>query len=452
MINMRKLIQIFSLSLIALASLTSHAQSVRPNGDDAWYFSMGGSDPYVNYRQSNRTNITLGAGAEWNLLRSCSFDPRTSITETFGDIQQSIYGLANDVVAMAPGLLTMWGLQQVQENYPGVYDFMTKGLADAKASYQVALKSCQDMKNDVRSGRDPLEGWIRGSKKVSWDTASQTGQNPVEHAGNMDVAAANSGVVWVKGVKKGGKNQEPIKAVGDTIEAGYAHMLEGLAADTTEDSVTGDKNVTRVFPTASSASRWVAAVVGEREVRTCDDCQKLTTKVGQGLRLKHKEERDLVTTDLANALSAPVITDAMLKKLSVPGMGIVATESTIRSIKNAPTNEQRILANRYASEVALARVMEKGLIAKDLFNMGEQEPNISVNPEAQEEIEFSKKRLAQELDNIMFENDVRKKVLNNATTVISERGKARDGSAKGNTLKAKVTEDKGMTAGGINAN
>jgi hypothetical protein len=133
-------------------------------------------------------------------------------------------------------------------------------------------------------------------------------------------------------------------------------------------------------------------------------------------------------------------------------MGIVATESTIRSIKNAPTNEQRILANRYASEVALARVMEKGLIAKDLFNMGEQEPNISVNPEAQEEIEFSKKRLAQELDNIMFENDVRKKVLNNATTVISERGKARDGSAKGNTLKAKVTEDKGMTAGGINAN
>jgi hypothetical protein len=83
--------------------------------------------------------------------------------------------------------------------------------------------------------------------------------------------------------------------------------------------------------------------------------------------------------------------------------------------------------------------------------MGEQEPNISVNPEAQEEIEFSKKRLAQELDNIMFENDVRKKVLNNATTVIAERGKSRDTSAKGNVFKAKANDDKGMTAGGVNA-
>lgn len=447
---MRKFVPVISIFLIVL-STSSHAQSVRPTGDDAWYFSMGGSDPYVNYRQSNRTNVNFGAGAEWNLLRSCSFDPRTSITETFGDVQQSIYGLANDVVAMAPGLLTMWGLQQVQENFPGVYDFMTKGLADAKASYQVALKSCQDMNNDVRSGRDPLEGWVRGSKKVSWDTASQTGRNPVEHIGNMDVAAANSGVVWVRGVKKGGKNQEPIKAVGDTIEAGYAHMTEGLGTDTAEDNVTGDRNITRVFPTSAAAAKWVAAVVGEREVRTCDTCQKLTTKVGQGLRLKHKEERDIVSADLSTTLAAPIITDAMLKKLSVPGMGIVATESTIRSIKNSPSNEQRILANRYVSEVALARVMEKGLIAKDLFNMGEQEPNISVNPEAQEEIEFSKRRLNQELENIVFENDIRKKVLNNATTVISERGKARDQSGKGNALKAKVNQDRGMTAGGIDA-
>jgi integrating conjugative element protein (TIGR03755 family) len=443
---------LFFLFWVLWSASPSYAQTVRPNGDDAWYFSMGGSDPYVSYRQSNRTNINLSAGAEWNLLRACRFDPRTSITETFGDIQQSIYGLANDVVAMAPGLLTMWGLQQVQENYPGVYDFMTKGLADAKASYQVALKSCQDMKNDVRSGRDPLEGWIRGSKKVSWDTASQTGQNPVEHVGNMDRAAADSGVVWIKGVKKGGKNQEPIRAVGDTIEAGYEHLTTDLSADASEDSVTGDKNITRVFPTKASASKWVAAVVGEREVRTCEDCQKLTTKVGQGLRLKHKEERDIASDNLSAALAAPVITDAMLKSLSVPGMGLVATESTLRSIKNAPSNEQRILMNRYVSEIALARVMEKGLIAKDLFNMGEQEPNISVNPEAQEEIEFSKKRLNQELENIVFENAVRKTVLNNATTVIAERGKARDASAKGNMLKTKINSDKGMTAGGVNAN
>lgn len=442
--------RIFKLSIFILALLSPilSAQTVRPNGDkDTWYFSMGGSDPYVNYHQSNRTNLNLSAGAEWNLFRGCTFDPRTSIAQTFSDAQRSIYGLANDVVAAAPGLLTAWGLSQVQENYPGVYDFLMKGLVDAKASYQIALKNCQDMRNDVKNGRDPVDGWIRVSKTSNWDTAVATGDNPT----HVVDANGDSGIVMAGGVKKGGLNQDPIRAVADTVEAGYYHMTNALAPDPNIDPVQGDRNITRVFPNAAAASKWTASVVGEREIRTCETCVKLRTKVGQGLRIMHKEEKENVVQDLNAALASPQVTNNMLNKLSVPGMGIVATEDTIRAIKDAPSAEQRILANRYASEVALARVMEKGLIARDLINMGEQEPNISANTEAQQEIEFSKKRLEQELDNVMFESDVRKKVLNNATSVLAEREYARSHSPTGNQLKTAPSKSKGMTDGGVNA-
>ena len=40
-------------------------------------------------------------------------------------------------------------------------------------------------------------------------------------------------------------------------------------------------------------------------------------------------------------------------------MGIVATEEVLRGLREAPANEQAILANRFASELALARVTEK---------------------------------------------------------------------------------------------
>lgn len=434
--------------VLTLFSQVLHAQTVRPNGDnDSWYFSMGGSDPYINYHQSNRTNLNLSVGAEWNLFRGCSFDPRTSIAETFADAQRSIYGLSKDVAAAAPGLLTAWGLSQVQENYPGVYDFLMKGLVDAKASYQIAIKSCQDMRNDVKNSRDPVDGWIRVSKTSNWDTAVATGENPT----HVVDSNGDGGVVMAGGVKKGGLHQDPIRAVADTVEAGYYHMTNGLTPDPTMDPIQGDRNITRVFPNAAAASKWTASVVGEREIRTCETCVKLQTKVGQGLRIMQKEEKETVVNDLSNALAAPKVTNNMLNKLSVPGMGIVATEETIRAIKDAPSAEQRILANRYASEVALARVMEKGLIARDLMNMGEQEPNISANTEAQQEIEFSKKRLDQELDNVMFENDVRKKVLNNAAATLADREYARSHSPTGNQLKTAPSKSKGMTDGGVNA-
>lgn len=448
-----KKILLWALLSISVLSLPAFAQvpTIRPTGDDTWYFSMGGSDPYVNYRQSNRTNIRFGAGAEWNLFRGCKFDPRLSITETFSDAQESLYGLFDDVADLAPGLLASWGLSQIQTNFPSEYDFIMKGLVDAKASFQVAMKSCRDLQNDVKAGRDPLEGWIRVSKKQSWDMGSNSGSNPVTVSAGID-DAGDRGIALRGGTRYGGVNQQPIRTVEQATEIGYEHLNAG-ADDPNADPVTGNRNISRVFPTPESASTWMTSVVGEREVRTCANCQKLNTRVGQGLRLKHKEELNIVVNALQDALASPphLVEAETLDALSAPGMGIITTENTLRAIREAPTAERSILASRLASEIAIARVMEKALIARDLINAGAQDPYLTAAEEAQKEVEYSKRRLNEELENVVFETELRKKVLTNTALVATERGKRRDYDAKSGVIAEPNRKESGMTDGAINA-
>lgn len=422
-------------ALVLLASIGVQAGDlVRPTGDGAWYYAIGGGDPFMYYHQSNKTTLNLSAGAEWNMFRGCSFDPSFGISETFSSLKHNVYGLTEDVLGSATTIFSAWGLSKVQENWPGLYDTLTKGLKDAKESYTLSLKTCRDAKADLRAGRDPVEGWIAVTRKSSWDKASMAGENPVAAEQAIEEGAGDKGVTFVGGAKRGGVGQPPIKIVEDTVGAGYSHLAGG-AATLTEDPVSGDPNITRVFPTSTSATTWTREVVGEREVRTCKSCDKLKTKVGQGLRFQYRKEHEVVADDLGKLMSKPLnykLTAAELDALSVPGMGVVINDLTIQNLKNAPLDEQQILANKLVGEIALARTMEKALIARDLMNAGAQEPNISASGDiARTEIEYSRSRLQAEIDNVLFETEVRQKVTTNAAGAIAQRGtnRRRDSSA-----------------------
>ncbi|MGM8229190.1 hypothetical protein ACSV5M_21615, partial [Cellvibrio sp. ARAG 10.3] len=120
------------LSLVLLATLTvSVTAQVRPTGSSSWYYEIGGADPYL-FGYTNRTRVQLGLGANWGIGNACSFDPRAGINNTFRNAEQSLYGFFDDVVGNAGSMVVGWGISKVQEINPGLYDFVTKGLADAR--------------------------------------------------------------------------------------------------------------------------------------------------------------------------------------------------------------------------------------------------------------------------------------------------------------------------------
>src|SRR5690606_17871278 len=181
----------------------------------------------------------------------------------------------------------------------------------------------------------------------------------------------------------------------------------------------------------------------------------LRTKVGQGLRYQYRKERDMAQADLQALLSKPAsyrYTSEDLNKLSVPGMGVTINDLTLQNLRRAPTDEQQILANKLVGEVSLARTMEKALIARDLMNAGAQEPNISASGEvAQTEIDYSRQRLQAEIDNVLFESEVRQKIITNAAGTIAQRGSARNQDNQRFTDFVRIRPARpGMTEGGIN--
>ena len=117
-------------------------------------------------------------------------------------------------------------------------------------------------------------------------------------------------------------------------------------------------------------------------------------------------------------------------------MGVVVNNQIIRSLQQAPREESSILAHKLAGEVALARTMEKALIGRDLMNAGSQEPNVTAAGEvAEREIDIARKRLQAEIDNVLFESEVRQKVITNAAGTIASRGASRDLLKRGEQLK-----------------
>lgn len=446
----------FKLFVIGIGLLmTSHAtaqEPIRPMGYGDWFYEMGGGETYMAYRQVNKTNFNYGVGADWRLFRGCQFDPRGSITDSFSDAQENIYGLANNLVVSARGLITSWGLSKIQESYPTLFNFLMNGAEDLQGKFQVAVKTCRDYQADLQAGRDPAAGWIAYGKSSTWSEYASAGGNPIKAANAIDEQAAERGVAWLDGKKRGGENQSPIRVIGDVVGEGYSHMTDpgrgnsgfsgpvvarktGPAAAAANTSLLGDNplgagvdNPNLIFETQEEAQNWTISVVGERTITVCKGCEKLRTTVGQGLRAKVLQEKDTLSVSMRDALSKANPTLDDLNALSVAHMGLVVTDDMVRSLKALPENERQIFAGKLVSEIALMRVMAKAMTARDLIKTGMQEPNVLANSQAMLELKDARERLNGEIQDMLFEAEVRKKVFSSTALQLSSLSRSRHNS------------------------
>lgn len=386
---------------------------IRPIDNSALYYNIGGGEPYL-FAYDQRYHLSLGVGFRWSTGNVCAgFDPEASIKNTLRDAERSLYGYVDDVISSIPTLVASWGISKLQEANPGIYDLITKGLVDAKEEYNLSVKSCEAMVNDVSNGENPVDGWVSIGTRDSWNEQSS---QPDAGAAEKEVerTAGNEGIQGPDGIQLGGRWQEPIRTVGDVVGAGYNHLNPGST----------DPRIEKLWSHRDDAVDWVTSVVGEKEVKVCKSCSpKLKTQIGQGLRTKIKEEREEIAPELGTLVgmsSQP--TKDELDEISAPGMGIMVTEDLIRALREEEnTAERSILGARLATELALARTVEKALVAMDLIKAGRQEPNIAANAEYQKEADKVLSRLQAEIDGILYEKDVRQQVFAKTAQVLMER-------------------------------
>lgn len=395
--------------------------------DDEFYYTLGGGEPISRSATNRAATIELGADIAWNTDLICGdFDMSLSVENQLKGLEGAFSDLMNGVISAATGAVASLPGLAIQKLNPALYDMLQNGILQASEEFHLAETSCEAMVGKMSDVIDNNE-WSTVAEGGWWSTESQTaGTDILATRDDADTDGADAGIVWVDGAARGGRAQPPIELVGDTAKAGYNQLINRNPGNTSSAvAACAGAAICEEWEAPQFFADWLVEVLGEEKIRTCKNCDKVRTQPGKGLSAQVKEEWEtiMINIDLLVLSGMPPTADELREVSGGPGMLI--SRRVIEAIREEKVEDQAILISRLASEMALARTMERAMIARRALLAGMKEPNIASTGIAPERLEGYLKELEQEVDNLLFEMDIRQRVATNTTSHLLRRTKAR---------------------------
>ncbi len=410
--------------------------------DDEFYYTLGGGEPISRSATNRPTTIEIGAGAGWNVDLMCGdFDMALSVEQqlkgikgAFSDLMSGVISAATGAVASLPGLV-------LQKLNPALYDLLQNGILQGSEEFHIAQLSCEDM---VGAMGDVMEnnGWGTVAKSGFWSRESQAGSEILETKQKVTTEGVNAGVIWVDGAMRGGSGQPPIELVGDTAMAGYNILINRNPGNTSSTtSICGGAAICEEWDAPARIGEWAVEVLGEEKIRTCKNCEKTRTQAGKGLSAQVVKEQELIATEIELLVTStsPPTGDELADVSGGPGM--LVSRRVIEAIREEKPEEQAALISRLAAEMALSRTMERAMIARRALLAGMKEPNIASTGIAPQRLKEFIGELEKEIDNLLFEIDVRRRIATNTTSQLLMRDKIRKSVPMGEKIPATQFED-----------
>ncbi len=424
---------IFCCLALFSQSLAVPVAALAPTGSADWYYRMGGGRPVLNF--GSGFDVHKGhfdASYEWH-LDACGFERKESVRSQLNDLRDNLYALEQSVVESARSLLRVSAMSVLQRANPGLYDLVTRGILSASANFDAAVKNCRQLQQDMDAGRNPLQGWIQAAVHAEWAHARQAGKDPVAVQKEVERAPARRGVAWLGGKRAGGEGQPPVRVTADVVSAGYRQWTEmGRRArqETAAQEEVAPVLVEQLWASPEEAAEWTVTVLGETEIRLCPGCKPLQSRAGAGLHAEVHQGRDQAHRRLAALLQQRGRPDAQeLEALGNPAMGLALSVGLLQGLREETPANRAILSERLATEIALAQALQKSLAARHLLRIGRRAPNVLGNRAALEEVERLLQGLDDEIENILFEQRVRREALTGTARIILERRRLRHAGA-----------------------
>lgn len=428
--------------------LMAPAGAITPgvSGDAIWYYEIGGARPVSVPPNANIENIRLHGTGELGLGYSClAFDPLFNIA---AQLQRVVDRLKQFVVNALSAALAAAPLYILQRASPGLYDLLQNALLKAEAAVDLATQSCEQLEAQIVQGKDPFREWATLAKSIDWKV--RMGRD----RGSIDIVSAHAeveenngenGLPWIGGMR-GGRGQEPIRVVGDTVRAGYNVTLNRAPQATGAPTLPeGERpHLVEVWASPEEARDWAVSVLGEIIVTTCAGCPKESIPGGGLLPMIDRTSERIAKTlaDLV-AEALPINLDN-LEKVSAPGVAM--TLPAIEALRRMPMTDQATMLGRLAEEIATARVLDRALLARRLLMTGRRVPEVHGAGMATEEIREVITELDREIEALTFEGQVRRQLVSNTLAIILRRQHALEVRAYGR--EPLPVEDPGRLRGG----
>lgn len=410
----------------ALTLATSWIGHVGAVNDDIYYL-IGGGEPIARPASNRAQTFDVGAGVEWGSDLMCgNFDMGLSVQSQLNGLEGAFNDLMGDVIEAATGVVASLPAMIIQKVNPALYDLLQNGVLQASEEYHIAVKSCEEIVKDIQ-GQVEGNGWKSLARAGYWKEQSQIEDKEILAVkSDTDTVGLNRGVPWVAGALRGGQAQPPIEVIGDTAKAGYNLLLNrdpdnSMAMDGTCDEAA----LCETWASPQAHSDWLVEVLGEHKVRTCQGCDPLATRAGMGLAKAFEHEQTRIRAALTElAASATVPTADELSSVS-GGKALTVSRRVIEAIREEEPEEQGPIIERLAGEMAMSVVMEQALMARRTLLSGMKEPNIANVEIAQTQLQEAVDELDTEMDNLLFELDVRKRLAGNTPYLLLQRQRTR---------------------------
>lgn len=410
--NARLIVLLVSLMTIK----TGHAID-QPSGSGLFYYQIGGGTPLAYSANNGTTVIPLGGNVNWDTNFACgsAFDPQLSVSNQLNGVTEGFQNMMGNVISSAKGAVASLPAMLIQRINPGLYDLLTQGVLQGKFDLNFANTSCEEMQKTIMGGDGvDFEKMVTISKSGDMRKEMASGDgDAIAAQKKVDETRGNNGVDWFGGGKRGGQGSAPMEYVKDTSISGYNILMNRSVTNSTQIGQAGKgKPLAETWGSPIDAANWAVDVLGDKTVRTCEGCQKTQGTPGKGLVAKYEENQKALAPKLAALVNAPrppagrSPTSAQLAEVSATG--IVLNQHVIDALREEPDRD--LLIQRLSGEIALAKTMEQALLLRRMIEAGKNESNVANIGPYQEAMEKQLETLNKEMNNLLFELDVRERI------------------------------------------
>jgi integrating conjugative element protein (TIGR03755 family) len=417
-----------AVAILALTTQTVQAQT----RSSALYYQMGGSSAGGLSNYKSTIPIQIGLAADLRLNYSCGkFDIGLSWSTLMNNVANLGQTFSNAVRAGIASL-PMYIFQRAQ---PGLYQLFQTYSAKADAIIEASLLTCEEMEKQIKAGGNPYEDWVNNAKGETW-RAKASLQGDVVQAKtdiNKNEEAQKNGVSWIfGGAKAGGVGTQPLRPIRDLSVAGYSVTMNRPTTSSATLGGTPGARLTNAFATPEALAEWTTKVLGDQQIYLCEglaNCPAATsTSTATGLGPRLDAELDIIRPKLSALVSGVGTKNAAaLKEISAPGIAI--TPQLLQSLRSMPPDTQSLAGGRLAYELAMQRVIDKALVARNVLIAGLSLPEVTAAGKVSKDMEVKVARLNQYIEDLMFEHRIRKEITSNTALQIMDDATMRDAEA-----------------------
>ncbi|WP_275286854.1 hypothetical protein [Halomonas elongata] len=451
----RHILQSLTLSVALITPLLAQAQSA-----DRLYYDIGGAAPFGASAGLGHGPRMSGMGVRWNVDATCgNFDIGATVSNQLNGLTDGFQNMMGDVVQNATGAVASLPAMIIQRSNPALYDLLTNGVLQGRMDFDKSKLSCQRMSEALADAT--IGGQMQQSAMAeNWQDIASSNPDAVAAQEEAEAEAGNAGRTWVGGQKRGGSGQAPMRVVEDTAKAGY-NLLHGRTDTTSNASVSGGGGgwgsvatsngdwvggggiaggsgsggsgsgsdckggMCTIWGSPEEAAEWTKKIVGDTELRSCDGCEKSESVAGTGLIRELEDEQQSIHQNLVEMLNGSKITQDKLNDVSA-GNGLAVSRGVIEAMRTDPQGP--LLAQRLASEMALARTLTKAMWARRALIAGTSDPGIENNPEGMTALDRKLEAFNRDIELLQSEMEIRKSLASSAATSALQRAanRARD--------------------------